>query len=377
MKNKMILFLLMTLSIFQLYLIKDSGIFHVVSRMSFVLFFLFSFINSFFKKEGKLNEKVFLFTAFLNIVYSFASIFTVDVSTGIYNTVVSMMGYYLFNKIFKKKENMNRLLLCVYILNIIPSLLIKEFNYSVIYLIVFGLFLLIFFWRGEEKKNKQFKLYKWYKHISLISVAIIYVYYPIVGGILAGIVGFFSFAGVFEIYNKKRENTIYDKRVRNNPRYILTRKIYHYASSKNEFFNEQLKLVGKDSFLEEEIPYELYAIMGEIDERSNEGKLVLRFNDKEEMKDKTRRLVDSKVRPEVVVYMIMEGIKEKENLSEKEKDKLYKKLKKILSNFEDKYVGIIKEISEDTLENVLELYASFDDDLMKEIGKMNIKKETN
>ena len=95
------------------------------------------------------------------------------------------------------------------------------------------------------------------------------------------------------------------------------------------------------------------------------------------MKDKTRRLVDSKVRPEVVVYMIMEGIKEKENLSEKEKDKLYKKLKKILSNFEDKYVGIIKEISEDTLENVLELYASFDDELMKVVEKMDIKKETN
>ena len=36
--------------------------------------------------------------------------------------------------VYAEKENMNRLLLCVYILNIIPSLLIKEFNYSIIYL---------------------------------------------------------------------------------------------------------------------------------------------------------------------------------------------------------------------------------------------------
>lgn len=373
MKNRIIVFLMMLLSLIQLYLIKDSGVFHIISRTGFFLFFLISFINSFCKKKNKLDEKTFLFIAFINIIYSIISIFVDDVSMGLYNTVLSMMEYYLFNKIFKKKDNMNKLLVCIYLLNIIPSILLKDFSFNAIYSIIFGLVLVLYFKRSNDKNKNKFKLYEWYKYISLISVAVIYIYYPIIGGIFAVIVGLLSFAGAFEIYNKKRENSLYNKKVRNNPKYILTRKIYHYASSKNEFFNEQLKRIGKTSFLGDDTPYELYAVMAEIDERAQDKKAVMAFENKDDLVNRTKLLIDSKVRSEVVVYMIMEGIKKREDIIDKEKDKLYKKLEKVLKYFEDKYIKIIDSDVLNKLEDIESLYKEFSDKLFKEIDKFKIK----
>lgn len=370
MKNKMIMFLLMLLSLVQLYLIKDSGVFHIISRTGFFLFFLFSFINSFCKKQNKIGEKIFLFIAFINIIYSIVSIFIDDVSMGLYNTVLAMMEYYLFNKIFKKKDNMNKLLVCVYLLNIVPIILLKDFSLSSIYSIIFGLFLVIFF-RKSDKNKKNFKLYEWYKYISLISVAIIYFYYPVIGGIFASIVGLLSFAGAFEAYNQKRENPLYDKKVKKNTKYILTRKIYHYASSEKTFFDEQLKQVVKRTFLSDDVPYELYAIMTEINERNSDKRLVMDFKNKKELINRTSKLLDAKVRPEVVTYMIMEGIK-KRDLTEKKKDKLYKSLEKVLGKFDSKYIKVIDSDDEDKLGKVESLYSEFCLELLKAIDKLNI-----
>ena len=373
MKNRIILFAMMLLSLIQLYLIKDSGVFHIISRTGFFLFFLISFINSFCKKKNKLDEKIFLFIAFINIIYSIISIFVDDVSMGLYNTVLSMMAYYLFNKIFKKKDNMNKLLVCIYVLNIIPSILLKDFSFNAIYSIIFGLVLVLYFKRSDDKNKKKFKLYEWYKYISLVSVAVIYVYYPIIGGIFSGIVGLLSFTGTFEAYNQKRENPLYDKRVRKNPKYILTRKIYHYASSKQTFFNERLKQVVKKTFLSDEVPYELYAIMSEINERNSNKRLVMDFKNKEDLINRTSSLLDANVRSEVVIYMIMEGIKKREDIVVKEKDKLYKKLEKVLKYFDDKYIKIIDSDVDNKLDDIKTLYKEFSDKLFKEIDKFKIK----
>lgn len=375
MKDKIIIFLLMLVSWFQLFLIRESGIINIILGSGFFMYFFIKFINCFLKKKNKIHESIFKFIIFLNIIYSLVSIFTSSVKMGLYGFVVSSMGYYLFNKIFKNKDNMNKLLITVYLLVLLPGLLLQSINYNLLYLIIFGLFLVIYFYKKSDKKKKPFKLYTLYKYISIISVAVLYLYYPIVGGVLAGLVGVLAFGGAFEIYIKKKEDTLYNKEVRNNPKFILTKKIFHYAPSKNEFFNNQMKRVGNEAFLEDGVPYELYAIMAEINDRSKDKKLVLNFKNKDELVEKMTGLLDTKVRPDVVTYMIMEGIKIKDNLTETEKDKLYKKLEKVLNNFEVKYVKTIESDDENILEKVEDLYSKFSNDLKKLVEKLNIKSE--
>lgn len=373
MKNKIISFILMVLAIIELILMKDSSVVNLLLNSLFVGFFLITFINNLFKKESKIGEKYLLFLIFINIIVGIISIFTDSILMGLYNTVLGIMSYYLFSKLFQKDKNVNKLLVTVYVLHFIPILLLESISYYVVYSLVFRLLVVIYFALYIKAEKRKFKLYEWVKHVSIICAAIIYIFFPVIGGLLAAVIGFLSFGGAFEIYDKRREDALYNRQVKRNEIFVVTKKIYHYAPNKNEFFNKQIEDVGKKTFLEEEIPYELYAIMDEIECRKNEELLKVVYDDKDDLINRVVKLIDAKIRPELICYMLMEGFRVREDIKDVKKKKIYEKVEKVMNAFEKEFIKCVEDNNTELKEKeviVNNLYERFGNDLMKTIDNI-------
>lgn len=363
----------------------DRDILNIVLSVAYLGFFLITCINYFRKKESTVEKKYLVVLSFLlflgNVVQTIILLFSgKNILISLYYVVVLWMMYKSLRNILEKKDfNAKKVLVASIVLSVIPS--IHSFNLEVLTNVVTYFFIILFFNNSKENyfglfdsslidsSKKKFKFTQWIKTSLIILTGIIYLIFPVVGCIFTVILWFFCFGGFLDKIILGYEQKLFDKRLRKNKVFIASKDVYSLAPSENDFLKKQLDAVAMKTFLEEGIPYEIYALMEVNGSRKYERDYELVFGNADDLKVELRKLFKEKVRPEVIGKILVKMYENTDKISATQKKKITAKVVKITDKFNKEYLKCIEvdDAIENKVDKVNELYKEYCDAIFSSI----------
>lgn len=386
--NKTIILIIGLIILFSLKLVFiDRNVIDIVLSVAYLGFFLITCINYFRKKETILSKKYITFIlTFLVIVQAIQTGILLFNGKSILNSVFTLVVLWMevssLRKIlFKKEFNARKVYVAAVMLRLILE--ISKFNFSIglISNVVVGCLVMFYFYNSERKyfglfdaslllkSNDKFKYTQWIKTFVIVLTGIIYLVVPVLGCILGVILWLLCFGGLFDGLILIHEQNLYNKKIRKNKIFVASRKVYHYAESKNDYLKIRLENVAKKHLLEEGIPYETYALMEEKAYRVKEKNIDINFSNINELLKETKKLIKKNVRPEVINKLLVSSIDKCEGIKITNKKKISKKITSRTNDFYKRYKEIVeedKDISE-KVSDVNELYKKYCDKLLESI----------
>ena len=339
----------------------DRNVLNIVLSASYLGFFLITLINFFRKKETSIQKNYLSIILVLLVIANFIQtgillFSSKNIVNSLFYAIVFWMMLSGIRRILGKKEYAaKKVFIAAMVLVIIPG--IGKFNLDLLINAVVSILIIWFFNNSKENYfglfdssyidsgKERFKITQWIKTFVIVVVGILFLYFPVVGSILALIMGLLCISSFFDNLILVYEQSLFNKKVRKHKVFIASKKIYSFASS-GEFLKKQLEVVAKKTFLEEGIPYETYAIMDVMSERKNE-------NDNNISNEEVSNLFKNKVRPEVICKILVKLYAGKK--------KVIAKLEKCTTSFYDDYLKFVEDDRNvyEKVDEVTELYNKY------------------
>lgn len=146
-----------------------------------------------------------------------------------------------------------------------------------------------------------------------------------------------------EIKEAKRRK-IQRKKVQNNSIYINSKTLFHFATSKNDYYKELAHNTRSLAIIDRCSPYEGIAVVHESEDREIEKIPKIIFSTKEDLLEEINKLYSILLRPELVEKILVGIINKKIKLDAKEKQNIEKKLKNATNTFDENYKKLIDNI---------------------------------
>ena len=373
--NKRILFVsLLTILLLLKLIFIDRDVLSIVLSGSFLGFYLITFINYFRKKETNIEKNYLRIILFLLVlVYGIQTgivMFTgKNIVLSLYDFVCLWMILDSLSKLLNKKDyEAKKIFIAAIIMHVLPYL--RDINLELFSNFLVYILIAIFFNNSKENyfglfdyslisKNKvKFKWTQWIKTSVLIMNGIIYLLCPIVGSVIAVINCFLCFKRFFDNLVSLYEQKLFSKRLRRNKEFIACNDVYLFAPSANDYLKNRLEVVAKETFLEEGIPNEVYALMGISSARKFENIKELSYESKDDLLKQVNNLFDNKTRPEVIFNMLSKAFDGKK--------KIISKLEKLTNEFNDNFIKLVSEKKSmiEKQDGIKELYSKYFEDLL-------------
>ncbi|MBO5120543.1 MAG: hypothetical protein J6C28_02505 [Bacilli bacterium] len=371
-KRVIFVFLLIILLILKLIFV-DRDVLSIVLSSSFLGFYLITFINYFRKKETCI-EKNYLKIILLLLVLAYGIqtcilLFTgKDIVLSLYYFICLWMIFDSTCKLLKKDYEAKKIFVAAIIMYVLPYLRLINLELFVNFLCY--VLIAVYFNSSKENyfgifdqslisKNKgKFKWTQWIKTCVLIMNGIIYLLCPIAGGGIAVLNWLLCFRRFFDNLVSVYEQKLFSKKLRKNKEFIACRNIYLLAPSEDDYLKNRLEVVAKETFLEEGIPNEVYALMEVSSARKFESIKELNYENNDDLLKQVNMLFKNNTRPEVICIMLCKVFGGKK--------KIISKLEKVTKEFNSMFIELVNEKKSvlDKSEQVNQLYKKYCDDIV-------------
>lgn len=372
-KRIVFIFLLIILLILKLIFV-DRDVLSIVLSCSFLGFYLITFINYFRKKETDIEKKylkvILLLLVLANLIQTIILLFSgKNIVLSLYNFIVSWMILNSTSKLLIKKDyEAKKIFVAAIIMYVLPYL--RHINFELFANFLVYILIAIFFNNSKENyfglfdqslisKNKgKFKWTQWIKTSVLIMNGIIYLLCPIAGSVIAVINWLLCFRRFFDNLVSLYEQKLFSKRLRRNKEFIACRYVYLLAPSENDYLKNRLDVVAKETFLEDGIPNEVYALMEVSSARKFESIKELNYENNDDLLKQVNKLFDN-TRPEVICIMLCKAFEGNK--------KVISKLEKVTKEFNDRFIKLVSEKKNmlEKQDSVKELYKKYLEDVVK------------
>lgn len=373
-KKIIFVFLLIILLILKLIFI-DKDVLSIILSSSFLGFYLITAINYFRKKETKL-EKNYLKVILLLLVLAYGIQTGIllfagkDIVLSLYYFVILWMIFDSSSKLLNKKDyEAKKIFVAAIIMYVLPYL--RDINLELFSNFLIYILIAVYFNKCRENyfglfdqslisKNKvKFKWTQWIKTSVLIMNGIVYLVFPIVGGVIAFMNWFLCFRRFFDNLVSIYEQKLFSKKLRRNKEFIACRDVYLLAPSEDDYLKTRLDVVAKETFLEEGIPNEVYALMEVSSARKFESIKELSYENNEDLVKQVNNFYKNNTRPEVIFIMLCKVFEDKK--------KVVSKLDKITKKFNSEYIKLVDEKKNmiDKVDSIRKLYEKYLDDVVE------------
>ena len=270
--------------------------------------------------------------------------------------------------LIKKDYEAKKIFVAAIIMYVLPYL--RNINFELFANFLVYILIAIFFNNSKENyfglfdqslisKNKgKFKWTQWIKTSVLIMNGIIYLLCPIAGSVIAVMNWLLCFGRFFDNLVSLYEQKLFSKRLRRNKEFIACNDVYLLAPSADDYLKNRLEVVAKETFLEESIPNEVYALMGISSARKFENIRELSYESKDDLLKQVNNLFDNKTRPEVIFIMLSKAFADKK--------KIISKLEKLTNEFNDNFIKSVSEKKSmiEKQDGIKELYSKYFEDVL-------------